>query len=246
MSDKLTEAEFLKNYNVHGFPVPLTSVDIAIFSIIDSELKVLMVKRAAHPQLGKWALPGGFIDLQRDRELVDTAKRKLAAKTGVHTPYLEQVACIGNGGRDPRGWAVTIIYMSLISATDVKLQHSDSESDIGWQPVYRLKKAGEIAFDHRDIIHICHDRLKNKVQYTSLPVNLLPNEFTLPQLQSTYEILLNTPIEKKSFRRRILDADILEETGHLKQGPTRPAKLYRAKKHGKDYFFPRNIEGPRP
>lgn len=240
-----SEDTYLADYDIHQFDVPLTSVDVAIFSIIDQELQVLLVKRAQHPAKGQWALPGGFIDLKLDGSLKDTAKRKLAAKTGVRTPYLEQVACFGDKNRDPRGWSVTIVYMALISAENMQLNKSASEEDVRWHPFYQLAKLQNVAFDHRQIIHACHERLKSKVQYTSLPVNLLPKEFTLPELQTTFEIILDTPVEKKSFRRRILDAGILEETGQLRSGNTRPAKLYRAKKIGMDYLFSRNIEGPR-
>ncbi|MCJ8313234.1 MAG: NUDIX hydrolase [Saccharospirillaceae bacterium] len=240
-----SEKEFLKNYNIHDFDVPLTSVDMSIFSIIDDELQVLLLKRNDYPAKGKWALPGGFIDKQQDSNLEDTAKRKLLAKTGVSTPYLEQVSTFGSKQRDPRGWSVTIVYMALIAADDIKLSTDDSSDEIKWQPVYQLSNKPALAFDHNEIFNHCYERLKSKVQYTSLPVNLLPEEFTLTELQTTFEIILDMPIEKKSFRRRILDAQILEETGNLRTGNNRPAKLYKANKLGKDHFFQRSIEGPR-
>lgn len=245
MTHYKSEQEFLASYNIHDFDVPLTSVDMAIFTIIDDELQVLLVKRADYPAKGKWALPGGFVDLQRDASLEETAKRKLLEKTGVKTPYLEQVATFGNGKRDPRGWAVTVVYMALIAADSVTLSSSEQTEEVKWVPVYQLQKMAALAFDHNTIFTACHERLKSKVQYTSLPVNLLPEEFTLTELQNTFEVILDTHVEKKSFRRRILDADILRETGNLKTGANRPAKLYSVKAQGKDHCFPRNIEGPR-
>lgn len=245
MSQYKNEKEFLKHYNIHDFDVPLTSVDMAIFSIIDDELQVLLVKRADYPAKGLWALPGGFIDQSVDQTLDDTAKRKLVDKTGVKTPYLEQVASFGSKGRDPRGWSVTIAYMALIAADSVELSKDESSELVKWVPVYQLSDMKALAFDHNTIFDACYGRLKSKVQYTSLPVNLLENEFTLTELQITFEIILDTSVEKKSFRRRMLDADILEETGNLKKGSNRPAKLYTVKKQGKDHIFPRSIEGPR-
>jgi ADP-ribose pyrophosphatase YjhB (NUDIX family) len=105
MTRSQTEKQFLKDYNIHDYDIPLVSVDIAIFSVIDDRLNVLIVKRAQHPRKGKWALPGGFIDLSVDKMLEDAAYRKLAEKTGVTKAHLEQVVSVGNTTRDPRGWS---------------------------------------------------------------------------------------------------------------------------------------------
>ncbi|MEX2961642.1 NUDIX domain-containing protein [Microbulbifer sp. TYP-18] len=245
MARKLSEKAFLTDYNIHDFDVPLTSVDMAIFTVRDSKLQVLLVKRAQHPALGFWALPGGFIDLKRDRTLADTARRKLLEKTGVDTPYLEQVESFGSRDRDPRGWSVTVAYLALIASEEIRLSRDGSSEEVAWVPVEKAEQHFDLAFDHAEILKSCHGRLTSKVQYTSLPVNLLPREFTLTELQQTFEIVLGNSVEKKSFRRRILDADILEETGNVKTGSNRPAKLYRVKADGQSHFFARNIEGPR-
>jgi ADP-ribose pyrophosphatase YjhB (NUDIX family) len=245
MNQYSSEKEFLKHYNIHDFDVPLMTVDMAIFTVIDDELQVLLVKRGDYPAKGQWALPGGFIDLKRDSTLEDTAKRKLAEKTGVETPYLEQVATFGSNARDPRGWAITVAYMALITLDSVALSKDESSEEVKWVPVYQLGNMEALAFDHDAIFNACHERLKSKVQYTSLPVNFLPEEFTLTELQTTFEVILDTTVEKKSFRRRMLDANILEETGNMKTGSNRPAKLYKTKEQGKDHLFPRRIEGPR-
>jgi 8-oxo-dGTP diphosphatase len=245
MTRSQTEKQFLKTYNINDYDIPLVSVDIAIFSVIDEKLNVLTVKRAQHPRKGKWALPGGFIDLSVDKTIDDTAHRKLAEKTGVTTAHLEQVISVGNNTRDPRGWSVTIAYMALVSVGAVDLGKDGSSEEVAWAPVDQLTKNNNLAFDHIKILESCHQRLKDKVRYTSLPVNLLPPEFTLTELQRIFEVILAEPIEKKSFRRRILDAQILEETGNFRGGSTRPAKLYRVIGKDTNYFFSRNIEGPR-
>ena len=235
----------MKSYNIHNYDIPLVSVDIAIFSVINDKLNALTVKRARHPRKGKWALPGGFIDLDTDQTIEDAAYRKLSEKTGVTKAHLEQVISVGNNNRDPRGWSVTIVYMALVSVDAVVLRKDESTEEVSWTPVDRLKKNNDLAFDHNKLLERCHKRLKDKVRYTSLPVNLLPPEFTLTELQRIFEVILDKPVEKKSFRRRILDAQILEETGNFRGGSTRPAKLYRVTDNQTNHFFTRNIEGPR-
>ncbi|MBV1921425.1 MAG: NUDIX hydrolase [Pseudomonadales bacterium] len=245
MAKQLTEKQFLQNYNIHDFEVPLITVDMAIFTVKEGKLQVLVVKRAQHPAKGKWALPGGFVDMKLDKTLSDTAYRKLKEKTGVDTPYLEQVESFGGVKRDPRGWSVTVAYLALISCDEIVLSKDESSEDVTWVPIEDMGGKVKLAFDHDAVLNACHGRLKGKVQYTSLPVNLLPEDFTLTELQKTFEIILGNLVEKKSFRRRILDADILEETGGMKTGSNRPAKLYRAKPSGESHFFARSLEGPR-
>lgn len=236
------EQEYLSNYNIHDFEVPLTSVDISIFTVIDNSLKILLVKRNQFPEKGKWALPGGFVNLQKDHDLSNTAKRKLLEKTGVDISHIEQVETVGNNHRDPRGWSLTVTYMALISASDITLLKDNSSEEIAWVPLKKIDDQYPLAFDHEQLIKLCNERLQNKVQYTSLPVNLLPCEFTLTELQKTFELLLDRPIEKKSFRRRVLDGNIIEETGNMKSGSTRPAKFYKLiNGESKNFIFPRSI-----
>ena len=147
--------------------------------------------------------------------------------------------------RTVRGWSVTITYMALVSVDAVVLRKDDSSEEVAWTPVDQLKKNNDLAFDHNKILESCHKRLKDKVRYTSLPVNLLPPDFTLTELQRIFEVILDKSVEKKSFRRRILDAQILEETGNFRGGSTRPAKLYRAVEKNTNHFFARNMEGTR-
>jgi ADP-ribose pyrophosphatase YjhB (NUDIX family) len=240
-----TEKEFLQQYNIHEFDIPLTSVDMAIFTIQEAELKVLLVKRSAHPAMGRWALPGGFINLAKDSDLDETAARKLKEKTSVEISHLEQVASFGSAHRDPRGWSVTIAYMALIASDNIKLNGNESLEEVNWVSVNEAAHSYSLAFDHLDILKTCHERLKSKVHYTSMPINLLPDSFTLSELQSTFEIILGDTIEKKSFRRRVLDAEIIEETGEMKTGSNRPAKLYKAKSLNDVHLFKRSIEGSR-
>jgi len=239
------EKQFIKNYNVHDYDVPLVTVDMAIFTVKNDQLHVLLVKRSQLPSKGRWALPGGFIDLKQDRHLGDTARRKLKEKTGIDTPYLEQVETAGNDQRDPRGWSVTIAYFALIPDESIEGSLDEASEEMVWVTLDKAIADYHLAFDHENVLQACYERLKAKVQYTSLPINLLPEAFTLSELQAVFEIILNKSVEKKSFRRRILDADIIEETGSMKTGSNRPAKLYTVKNLGENHYFLRNIEGPR-
>lgn len=238
-----TEKEFLSEYDSSVFKNPITSVDVIIFTVLNDHLHVLTVKRSEHPFKDLWSLVGGFINTDKDDDIEATAKRKLAEKTGVNTPYLEQFCTIGNKKRDPRGWSVTTVYFSLISAENVSLKVGSGAVDIKWSKVVRGKVKNKLAFDHADMLAKCAERLRNKVLYTSLPIYLMPKQFTLGELQKIYEIILDKKIEHKSFRRRMLGANILEETSELRSDGKRPAQLYRLKKSQQAHFFMRNIEG---
>ncbi|MBL1209021.1 NrtR DNA-binding winged helix domain-containing protein [Geminocystis sp. GBBB08] len=238
-----SEADFLYNYDPTIFDRPSTSVDIVIFTVFHETLQVLLVQRANYPFKNQWALVGGFIDLDNDETLEDTAKRKLEEKTGVKTSYLEQCFTIGNKNRDPRGWSVTTVYFALLPHHNIKLTPGKGAINIKWSSIMKNKVIESLAFDHSEILRQAIERLRNKVLYTSLPAYLMPEKFTLGDLQKVYEIILDHTLETKSFRRRIAKADILEETTEMRQDSKRPAKLYRLKNDIDTYFFLRTIEG---
>ncbi|SUB84207.1 bifunctional nicotinamide mononucleotide adenylyltransferase/ADP-ribose pyrophosphatase [Pragia fontium] len=206
-----SEQEYLNNYSIHHYDIPLLSIDIAIFTLIEGKLHILLVERGDYPFKGVWALPGGFIDKQQDQDLHACALRKLTEKTGVTAPHLEQVETIGNQTRDPRGWSVTSLYMALIPYSPTS-EFVEAVTDARWWP-YEQALELDLAFDHHQLIETARARLKNKTAYTILPIHVLNTPFTLTQLQQTFEELLEKRIEKKSFRRRILSADLLEEVG---------------------------------
>jgi 8-oxo-dGTP diphosphatase len=206
---------------------PLVTVDIAIFSIRDDALSVLLVQRSAGPDEPfplQWALPGGFVDVQRDATIEACARRKLADKTGVTTPYLEQLGSWGSATRDPRDWSVTNVYFALI-ASDQSYQ-GDGLAPQRWFPVGK-DIPRPLAFDHDQLLDAALRRLRDKVEYTVLPASLLPGEFTLPELQHTFEIVLGRELDKSAFRTRMLSAKVIEETGNYRTGSRRPALLYR-------------------
>jgi 8-oxo-dGTP diphosphatase len=233
------EKEFLATYDRREFLAPLTTVDMAIFAIIENQLHVLLVERSNFPAKGQLALPGGFIDERSDPDIAATAHRKLVEKTGVASPYLEQVETIGNATRDPRGWSVTILHFALIDHTLAK--PSTGNEIARWVPVTEAINA-TLAFDHLLLLNKALDRLRNKTRYTALPLRLMPAEFTLSELQHVFEIVLGTTLEKKSFRRRVLDANIVNEVGEQRTTGARPAALFRVGELPTDFTFPRPLE----
>lgn len=238
-----SEESFLKDYDPSVYERPSTAVDTVIFTIQDMALHVLTLKRSEHPFKGVWSLVGGYVDIHQDTCLEDTAKRKLQEKTGVTAPYLEQFETIGSASRDPRGWSITTVYFALLPSEKIQLQAGQGAEDIKWSKVTDGAIQDHLAFDHADILRRCVERVKSKVLYTSLPAYLMPEVFSLGELQKVYELILGNPIDHKSFRRRMLGADILEETGQLRYGGKRPAMLYRLPKSQDPYFFVRNLEG---
>ncbi|MFZ5698670.1 MAG: NUDIX hydrolase [Pseudomonadota bacterium] len=233
------EADYLKQYNIHDYDVPLASVDLAIFTLVEGELQVLLVERGDYPQKGRWALPGGFVDVRKDKSLEETATRKLQEKTGVKTPYVEQVCTVGSPTRDPRGWSLTVVYMALIGHAPT-LAHVEQVKDARWWPWAEARKLN-LAFDHRVLLEKARERLKSKTAYTALPMFVMRAPFTLTGLQRAFEELLEAPLEKKSFRRRIEEAGLLEEVGEAipAGGRGRPAALFRPKPSARGHVFSR-------
>jgi ADP-ribose pyrophosphatase YjhB (NUDIX family) len=220
------------------FPRPLASVDLVIFSVAGEGLQVLLVQRpeeAGEPFPGQWALPGGFVDVTHDADLRHTALRKLREKTGLRTPFLEQLGSWGSATRDPRGWSATHAYFALVPS-DAPLSPGANAADARWFAVDGQRVRQKLAFDHAEILSAALERLRSKVEYTSLPAFLLPREFTLSELQRAYEIVLGRPLEKSAFRTRVLSAGLVEPVDKLREGPNRPARIYRLKQAGPVYF----------
>lgn len=226
------------------FPRPLTTVDVVIFAIREDALRVLLVQRPEgenEPFPGLWALPGGFVDIERDRDLEACAGRKLREKTGMVSPYLEQLGSWGSAARDPRGWSATHAYFALLPEVPAS---GAAAADAQWFSIHTGKVKPRLAFDHGDILEAAVQRLRSKVEYTSLPAYLMPPEFTLPDLQRVYEIVLDRALEKSAFRTRMLAADLIEPVAKMRKGPNRPAQLYRLKKAKSPIYFARTFNPP--
>lgn len=196
------------------------TVDIVIFTIQSGVLKVLLVKRGVPPFAGQHAIPGGFV--HEDEDLEQAALRELAEETGVRDLYLEQLYSFGETGRDPRGRVITVAYFALVSA-DRPLKPGSDASDAAWWPVDKLP----LAFDHRKILDYAVERLRNKLEYTTVGFQLLPEKFTLSELQAVYEAILGRKLDKRNFRRKMSLLKILKPLPEFHRGGRRPARLFR-------------------
>ena len=229
------EEEFLTAYNPADYDHPSVTVDIVIFTVRDSDLKVLLVKRRYAPYRGMWAIPGGFISMEESLEAA--ALRELRDEAGVENVYLEQLYTFGDPQRDPRTRVITVTYFALVEAGQIKpLQAGSDASEAGWFSMYRLP---ELAFDHRQILDYALQRLRGKLEYTNVAFQLLPEKFTLTELQRVYEVIWNEKLDKRNFRKRlsIVERDttptpgkiyMLEELAETRPGGNYgPTKLYR-------------------
>jgi len=206
----------------YEYPRPALTVDVVAFTLRDNRLHVLLVQRAEQPFAGSWALPGGFVRM--DESLEEAALREMTEETGLKQAYLEQLYTYGDPKRDPRGRVVTVAYFSLIpSDAPIRSEGGSDATQASWFPIEELPV---LAFDHQEIITYALRRLRYKLEYTAAGFELLPENFTLSEIQHTYEMILGEKLDKRNFRRRILEAGIIEPTSHMRTGEGRPARLY--------------------
>ncbi|MCP4429298.1 MAG: NUDIX hydrolase [Chloroflexi bacterium] len=211
-----------QNYDPSHYDRPSVTVDVVIFSLVDDDLQVLLIKRKFAPFADMWALPGGFVHM--DESLEEAAARELTEETGVTDVYMEQLYTFGAPTRDPRTRVITIAYFALVPHDAVRHQPGDEATETSWFSMFDLPP---LAFDHRKILEYGLTRLRYKLEYTAIGFRLLPDIFTLSELQRAYETILGEKLDKRNFRRKILAAGILAETGKKKRdGEGRPAKLY--------------------
>jgi 8-oxo-dGTP diphosphatase len=218
-----TQEAIEHHYDVNKYERPSVTVDVVMMSLRQRDLQVLLVKRRSWPYEGMWAIPGGFVNM--DESLEEAARRELKEETGVENVYLEQLYTFGDPGRDPRTRVITVVYFALLDSDRLQVRAADDAVEVGWFSVYHLPP---LAFDHAEIIQYALNRLRGKLDYTTIAFNLLPERFTLHELQRVYEIILHRELDKRNFRKKILATGILEDTGAKKmEGTHRPARLYR-------------------
>jgi 8-oxo-dGTP diphosphatase len=198
------------------------TVDNVIFGFDEGDLKVLLIKRGEEPYEGKWALPGYFVYPNEDLDAA--AVRVLKELTGLTDVYLEQVKTFGAVNRHPYGRVITIAYFSLVKINRYALQPASIALKAKWHSISDVK---QLAFDHKEILDACFERLKWVVRTRPVGFELLPRKFTLTELQHLYEAILETDLDKRNFRKKILSMDLLVDLGELQEGVAhRPAKLY--------------------
>lgn len=206
---------------------PLVSADVAIFSVEQDALQVLLVKRAREPEMGRWALPGAVLKPELDRDLQATAIRALRDKLSVDVGHLAQVETYSGKDRDPRGFSVAVLFYALLPRDQVNAIVKSKVEAVEWVPVKRLQRS--LAFDHAVLLDRAIVALREAVEGHALPLHLLPEKFTLTELQRICEAVLDKSLDKGVFRRRLrTSTDLVEVEGEFLLGAQRPAQLYRA------------------
>lgn len=202
-----------------GWPTPIATVDVALFTLRHGALSVVLTRREAEPHKGQLALPGGFVHVDEDADATATARRVLKQKANLAAPYLEQLYTFAGRERDPRGWSLSIAYYALVP---------DSRLTAPALEVPPVDKLPPLPFDHAAIVAAAVERLRGKSTYSSLPGFLLPETFTISELREVYEQVIGIRLDKASFRRKVEDQGIVEEVrGQRRGGAHRPAQLYR-------------------
>ena len=212
-----------ERYDPSQYQRPSVTVDTVVLAQREAELQVLLIQRKNWPHEGMWAIPGGFVEM--DESLPSAARRELAEETGLAGPgiYLEQLYTFGDPGRDPRTRVITVAYLALVCADRIELRPASDAAHAAWFPAY---DPPPLAFDHDQILSCATQHLRHKIEHTPAIFELLPETFTLTELQDAYEHVLRQELDKRNFRRKMLSSGILEGTPRVRSGDHRPAKLY--------------------
>ena len=204
---------------------PALTTNVVVFTLRDARLKVLLVRRGSDPFKSMWSLPGATVAL--DEDLDDCAMRALDEDTGISGVYLEQLFTFGAPARDPRKRTVAVCYFALVPSERLQLRAALDAEGVGW---FSLDELPGLAFDHADMVEVARQRLAAKLAYSTIAFQFMPEKFTLSELQEVYEIILDEPIDKRNFRKRIMALDQIDETEEVRRnGSHRPARLYRAR-----------------
>lgn len=237
----MTSAEnrFLAQYSASDFVRPSVAVDLVIFTVVDTDLKVLLIQRGDHPFKDAWALPGGFVgagDGGGDQgENIDTAAhRELAEETGlpIGSCFLEQLYTFGRAGRDPRTRVISISWYALVRPEmAVLVSAGDDAADAQWFSVSEEVPWMRLAFDHTEILATGVDRVRGKINYTDIAFELVPQSFTVAELRAVHEAIQDKTHDARNFRRRfqrmVSDKIIVPAPGKRHRGRARPAKVWR-------------------
>ncbi len=235
MKKKLTEEqEFLERYRPGDFPRPAVTVDIVIFTLVDTDFKVLLVRRNEHPFKGGWALPGGFVRVgdgpDQGEDLDAAAARELAEETGLpEGTYLEQLGAFGKAGRDPRMRVISVAYYALVRPALVPLVRAGGDvSHAAWRSVSETAKP--LAFDHDDVLAAALARIRERIDQSSIAFELVPDAFTIPELRAVHAALKGEPQDPGNFRKRffrMIDEGTIVPAVGKRITASKPAKVYR-------------------
>ncbi len=214
-----------ETYDINQFEKPSVTVDVIVFSIQQDDLKVLLVRRGVWPFKGMWAIPGGFVYITEDLETA--AKRELFQETNIKNIHLEQLYTFGEPKRDPRTRVITVAYLVLINPKTTKQIRLKAKTDVDAVQWFSMQNLPKLAFDHKEILNYALTRLRYKLEYTNAIMGLMPEKFTLTELQKAYEIVINKKIDKRNFRKKILGMGLLKVLSETKMDRAyRPAQFY--------------------
>lgn len=210
------------NQYIYDYPHPAVTTDCVIFGFDEGELKVLLIERGIEPFLGKWALPGGFINMDEDAETC--SRRILKKETGLENIFMEQLYTFTSINRDPRQRVISIAHFALVRKSDYQAIAGLDTTTVRW---FGLSEVPELAFDHQEILLTAKERLKGKIKYQPIGFELLPERFTMPDLHRLYETVLQKELDRRNFRKKMLSFNILTDTGEMQRGAqNRAPKLY--------------------
>lgn len=212
-------------------PMPFTRIEVAVMTVAEGALAVLLGRRAEAPFAGRWALPGGALRIDLDKTLEDAARRVINERLGIELPYLRQICAVGGATRDPRApWSLSVIYRALVPLDSVAPTAGKRLEVLRWCAVDEAAEDAKLAFDHRRLVARAAAAVRNEIEELDLPFEFLPSEFTLGELQGLCEVMLGRRLDKSSFRRRLSERDLVEPIpGEMRIAANRPAQLYRRK-----------------
>ncbi len=206
----------------YEYPRPAVTADCVIFGFDEGELKLLLIERGIEPFEGKWAFPGGFIRM--DETADDCARRELFEETGIEKVYIEQLYTFSDIDRDPRGKVITVAYYALVKLSEYKILAGDDAKSAKWFPLSHIPP---LAFDHDQILKVAINRLRGKIRYQPIGFELLPEKFTMPELQNLYEKILEKSLDRRNFRKKILETELLIDHNESMTGvPHKGASYY--------------------
>lgn len=210
-------------------PMPFTRLEIVLLGMRQETLQVLLARRSEAPHAGRWALPGGALRIDLDDGLESAARRVMRERLSIDLPFLYQLCAEGGPSRDPRApWALSIVYRALVRDDVPRPTPGKRVSDLAWRSVDEVIRDPTLAFDHAALIARAVKTTRDEIERLDLHNGLMPDQFTLGELQSLCENLLGKRLDKSSFRRRLADRDLcVPMEGAMRTGPNRPAQIYR-------------------
>ena len=215
------ENYYMTNQYCYKYPHPAVTTDCVIFGFNGERLQVLLIERGIEPYKGRWAFPGGFLKMDETAE--EGALRELKEETGLENAYIQQLHTFSDPNRDPRERVITIAYYALVRIQEVK--GGDDAAAARWFP---LDEIPPLAFDHDYILRMATQRLREQIHFQPIGFELLPEKFTIKELQSLYEAILGINFDRRNFSKKMLHLEILTELDEtVWPTPKREAKLYK-------------------